>query len=460
MSILQILPFIFIAGWAFFSFQYLGRARKDYSSVNPIIFDHIPAVFTTLGVFGTFLGIAFGLHGFDVSNIDASIPQLLDGLVVAFWSSILGIALSLGFQFFIQQVQNSVTDASGAPVSETQLLVSIASSLEEIRKAISSDADGSITTHLIKMRASLQDNLQPIGANMEKLTQAVGGDGETSMLTQIQKLRLESAEKQDVIISHQKEELAFMKSNSELVERKFDEFTELLKQSNTEALVEVIEKVIGGFNDKLNELIEKLVKENFEELNASVARLNEWQQENKEQVKALIDQYKSLTEQLTLSAKTLESVSKNTEKLVTEDGKLVKLIDELNTITTDGDNVFVKSVEKFGTSTEAYEKTSDDLRNWVEKHGAFTDKVDELIDRLDEIEQLRNRTEGFFADVKKEFEEAATILKQSNTNVREQVEDMRKAFQEGMDRSFVALDGILRTMVLETAQRLTNLPKP
>ena len=36
-------------------------------------------------------------------------------------------------------------------------------------------------------------------------------------------------------------------------------------KSNTEALVKAIENVIGGFNERLNELLQRLVK-NFEEL--------------------------------------------------------------------------------------------------------------------------------------------------------------------------------------------------
>jgi len=457
MELLRFLPYAFIAGWGVFTIMYINRAKNEYSSVNPIIFDHIPAVFTTLGVFGTFLGIAFGLMDFNVEDIDASIPSLLDGLFVAFWSSIIGIAFSLISQVFVQRIQNSVVTEDGELITEDQLLRSIASSLEEIRKAISSDADGSITTHLVKMRTSINDNLTPLNTNIQKLTQSVGGEGDTSLLTQIQNLRLENKENQSAMVSNQLEQLAYMKSNTEFVEKKFDEFTELLKQSNTDALVEVIEKVIGGFNEKLNDLIERLVKENFEELNKSVENLNKWQQDNKEQVEALLTQYKSLTDQLTLSADSIESVSKSTETLVGGDSKLVKLIDELNTITKDGDNALIKAIGQLEDTSSDYKEVSEELKSWFEKHTEFSDKIETLVEKLDEIEQLRNKSEGFFNDVRTEFEEAATILKQSNSNVKEQVDDMRVAFNDGMDKSFTALDSILRNMVLEYAERMNRL---
>ena len=52
----------------------------------------------TVGVLGTFLGIYLGLIEFDVKDIDGSIPKLLDGLKLAFVTSILGMALGLIFR--------------------------------------------------------------------------------------------------------------------------------------------------------------------------------------------------------------------------------------------------------------------------------------------------------------------------------------------------------------------------
>ena len=50
-----------------------------------------PSLLTTIGILGTFVGIYMGLHEFNISNIDGSIPKLLSGLKVAFTTSIAGI---------------------------------------------------------------------------------------------------------------------------------------------------------------------------------------------------------------------------------------------------------------------------------------------------------------------------------------------------------------------------------
>src|SRR6266851_5087915 len=72
-----------------------------------------PSIFTTAGIFFTFLGIAEGLYEFSPQNIDASIPALLDGLKTAFIASVVGVgaALSIKLRYAIFGVRRP--DRSG-----------------------------------------------------------------------------------------------------------------------------------------------------------------------------------------------------------------------------------------------------------------------------------------------------------------------------------------------------------
>lgn len=88
----------------FFSVYYIFFRKKEL--INPYIFDSIPSTFTSLGIIGTFLGIANSLIYFDTGKITESIPMLLEGLKTAFYTSILGIILSLIFSRFIEYQQN------------------------------------------------------------------------------------------------------------------------------------------------------------------------------------------------------------------------------------------------------------------------------------------------------------------------------------------------------------------
>ena len=54
--------------------------RKDKLLSNRHIIEFFPSLVSSLGVLGTFYGITVGLLAFDSSNLDQSIPDLLDGL--------------------------------------------------------------------------------------------------------------------------------------------------------------------------------------------------------------------------------------------------------------------------------------------------------------------------------------------------------------------------------------------
>ena len=62
----------------------------------------IPGVMTGLGILGTFIGLSFGLQNFNTGNaqeITNSIAPLMDGIKVAFHTSIYGMVFSLIFNF-------------------------------------------------------------------------------------------------------------------------------------------------------------------------------------------------------------------------------------------------------------------------------------------------------------------------------------------------------------------------
>ena len=53
---------------------------------------------TSIGIFFTFLGIFIALREFNVNNINTAVPKLLDGLKLAFLSSVCGIGGSIFYR--------------------------------------------------------------------------------------------------------------------------------------------------------------------------------------------------------------------------------------------------------------------------------------------------------------------------------------------------------------------------
>lgn len=69
---------------ALFALSLKSKSARSYK--NEIV---------SLGVLGTFIGIAMGLYHFDVSNLKESMPHLLEGLKTAFITSGVGIFFSI-----------------------------------------------------------------------------------------------------------------------------------------------------------------------------------------------------------------------------------------------------------------------------------------------------------------------------------------------------------------------------
>ncbi|MFC3854282.1 hypothetical protein ACFOSD_13105 [Salinispirillum marinum] len=86
---------------------------------SPQVASQAPSILTTLGIFGTFIGVALGLYQFDVNAVEDSVPSLLEGLKTAFWSSIAGLlgALSIKIRYAMVDMLKPKQASTDQPVS-------------------------------------------------------------------------------------------------------------------------------------------------------------------------------------------------------------------------------------------------------------------------------------------------------------------------------------------------------
>jgi BMFP domain-containing protein YqiC len=261
-----------------------------------------------IGIFGTFVGIAYGLLHFDVQQIDSSLPQLLGGLSTAFITSIAGqltsIVITSNTMYFplVSIIGNkSSTDDSAKPKREL--------GIEDIVDSIK---------------------------NMEK---SIVGDGESTMLTQIQKLRTSTSD-----------------SLSEL-NKSFVDFSKHMVENTNNAIVKALEEVIKDFNVKINEQF----GDNFKRLNEAVFKLVEWQESYKTHVKRTEDRLTELLKVFDLTNKQIDTASGGiaeiekragslleTNKRLSDEidrtcstvGGIASIVDSLNEVSTSSKNMF------------------------------------------------------------------------------------------------------------------------
>ena len=244
------------------AFSYFRRQEPDNQ-----LYTGGPALLTTIGVLGTFVGIFWGLIGFDVEDIDASVPQLLRGLKFAFSTSILGIFMAIVFR--VQQAQRAkaedVSEASADTIYRT---------LQSIREAIEKGSELQRTA-------------------LESLQRAISADSETSLLTQIQKLRMD-----------------FMDGQKELI-KEFREFAKTMADSNSKALIEALEAVIRDFNTQLNEQF----GDNFKQLNEAVGALLQWQENYREHLDHLEQNFENAVQGIKESERSMTVIAAHAESI-------------------------------------------------------------------------------------------------------------------------------------------------
>lgn len=136
MNPIEIIIAVLMISYLIYGWSVLQKTKKDYNEVNKNDLDLIPSMFTTIGILGTFGGIAYGLWFFNADDIESSIPILLTGLKTAFFASIFGIALSIFFSKRISFIRNK--NEKGVLSDETQAINKLIEVIKELRNDLTS----------------------------------------------------------------------------------------------------------------------------------------------------------------------------------------------------------------------------------------------------------------------------------------------------------------------------------
>lgn len=478
--------------WTIISICYIAKLwkAKNTNKYNPYLYNSIPSVFTTLGILGTFSGIYFGLQKFDVANINESIPMLLEGMKTAFLTSIIGIVLSIIFRQICQNVLRAV-ELKEPPKQTNELsalseIVNILkdtqtetkSNFEKLNSALIGETDTSISTQLIKFRNQITENhseLEKQNKLLDKIQSSLIGNEETSLLTQLEKLRSQITD----IYNDQKEHKEFLESinnslgsdsetslltqiqklrteqndNNNSLKEKFDEFGEILKKNNTEALVEVMKSATEAFNEQMSELIERLVQENFKELNNSVQNLNDWQKENKEMIATLTEQFVKVSDDFVIASSSIKEITENTNKLTNDNSHLSELIQELQKVMVD-DTKFQQIVGKLTgaidilkENTETFDETTNKLNEWILNEKDFKQSVDILIIRLEEIEKIKDINGEFWSNTKTQLEEGVSLISNSSSELRNNLDSISEEFTGQLNQTLTSLDELIQRLI-------------
>lgn len=393
---------LLIAGLAFAIWQFV-RANKKPGEANPLMLQFIPGLFTTLGILGTFLGIAASLYKFNTEDIEGSIPEFLGGMKIAFFTSIIGICLSIISSFVIKILFKKHGNVFPVPESEETKV------LKDLVKETKSNS-----SLILNMIHKLDETKTAIVAS--------DSQSSTALLEEIRKTNLQLVDSANQAAKNSTVMVNTLNENHTLMVQRFNDFAQLLASANTDALREAMESLVNDFNDTFKNLIIGLVNQNFDELNISIRNLNTWQQNYRGIIEDLVSRLDDISNNLNSVVSSLresqqntethlikvkgslEGVATHTQELISSEGKLAQIVNALKATLVE-ENKLIGAFEDAQTSmksllsaTTSFEEIQKRITNWLDREkniaGAvtlFNMGIAELTQRLKELDNIKTQ---------------------------------------------------------------------
>ena len=174
LTITLCLAIFFTWAWAHY---YVSNASTIDLKNNKKWIGQLPSILSTLGVLGTFTGITIGLIGFDPEHIDTSIPVLLKGLKLAFFTSLVGMICSLILSRLVSRKYDELVDSDLSKDT-----VAIIEAITELKKSNDKNIKELIlaneTSHEKTVEAlhsgSLKEYIEQIADDLERTKESIG----------------------------------------------------------------------------------------------------------------------------------------------------------------------------------------------------------------------------------------------------------------------------------------------
>ncbi len=344
--------------------------------------DH-KSVIVSIGVLGTFIGIFLGLWYFDTDDIDGSVPKLLDGLKLAFSTSIAGMLISIllsGLQ------RNAIIGGN----DELSVLNRINDNLSKL------DSLPQLEEQLKGIRLEFRDEQR-----QTRLSAETGFQGVKDGLGALAKISATAAKDESLnsfrIDVHEEQLRArnFIEEQFKTTNQSLKEAIDVLSKGATEEIIRALENVIADFNKNLVDQF----GDNFKQLNEAVAKLLIWQEQYKEIVEKDYGLLIEIRESLGQTGKTLELIATRNDEfrtvyeqlgtlIRTYDTQLLSLNQQLDQYAKMGE----KATAAFASLESGFEKVQTGLGSQSEAISSLTKDIERKLPEA--LGQLENTLVG------------------------------------------------------------------
>ena len=340
LEIIVTILFILLVGAIVYKFL----NEKKYS--NESVLGNIAS---TIGVLGTFIGIAIGLWKFNPNNISESVPLLLSGMKIAFATSIIGMSATIFMKYIALKNEDEeniddIMELFNTMISESR------------------NVNATLVQNQIQTEEALNKVSELWSSNQEKFTQ--------DLTNEILNLNNNTISKQQELI------MEFKKLGETFKELNSGVFYLLQWQENYKETLEntikelnLVLEFIHNTEDSIKSIAENssLIKENNENLNEILKDIRNSQT-------IIVDGTKSIIQISDKAKDSIPTINKYFENI---NIKLEDTVENLDTVIYDNSNKLEKYIEKITS-----ESLSETTRCIADNNMEFKSEVEEYLNRF------------------------------------------------------------------------------
>lgn len=420
----------------------------------------IPAILTSLGITGTFIGITVGLSGFsmvgDSTELLTTAMKLLEGMNTAFYTSLVGLMSSAIFMIWMKFCSHRIAVSQSkfnqhlvqhyVEVSAIDYLKNLSSDRQneaveaQHRSALAMESLGkTMSTMMVEFQSLAK------GFNASEISDAVSSAVSSSIEHQLTPAMLE--------IRNELSQLKEIKeqSHKELVQALIEE----MKQEIIAPVVAELNKTSQALmtsnqvSEELNKNVEKVMTSTAE----TVKTINAFQEETMEKLQGFAQSLTTI----------LERFKDDTQGAMTTIATEVKtMLDGANAGLTQQKDAFELSAQKAAASFEGIKTSMESaLSERQEKEQALFDGVEQRINHL--INGSKAAFDGQTEVLKSVGQEASTLMasakqelqaglgdidskvKSMSTTVQSELEAFRQQYQDNLTAYFLQQNELLES---------------
>ena len=399
-------------------FIYFIRLDRLHEKANPAY----PSLLITIGIGFTFFGVALGLAGFDTEDPTGSLSTLVNGIKTAFWGSFAGILASILIKFhaLIKFKENDTDLQADKQVQqfyeEHQILAKQSQFLEKIY------------TDNQNHHQNLVKAIENFGLNLDK-------NNKNNMQEMLQSISSSLGGIEQIQRSTQ----GYIAGEIAELRNEFVSFAQKQAEQTTDIFIKALEQAIQRFNENLTDSL----GENFKQLNQSVNRLVDWQEQYASHVEQQTTNYEGMLSQIEQVKNDFSTVLHNVDgfkQIILQVGQAIQSIDHTN-------YEFNNRIEHFYGALDAKLVEVDQTRQ------LFAESFNKTESQMDKINQL---TETIFTEIHDYLESSHARALQIQTTSAQQAEQMQKQMKQSFEQTQQQLSDGLSTIETQLQQTLNQ----